>query len=482
MFKAIMKPWLLLIVILLCVVVAFPGVAQAASKNTVNVKEVNFVFLHGMGGNASDLQLLEDSMVAQMPAYITNYEYGHPDTSVQADMLLRSYPNDVSIETWAQNIADAIDAHFSGRKNLVLIGHSMGGKTALYAVSHNIGNLADKVAMVVTINSPIKSLMNYYYIGGDTALDYWGAQKFMSSQGVLESLITYDSSEDGKWVSSHKHWLAFISAESSPLSPQFNVGGIDALPRDMDDTIVPISCQYAEGADVVYYGEYAHSDFTRLDEVASYMADQILRYIFGGNVECSVFVRGGSFEHKSGLLPGTDHWQDLVGGVLVDSGTVIHKNDSYFKWQDWEDVVGEHLSDGMRSSFQTTQKNSFPILTGIKQADWAAANDPQDGRISLSTRAAPRSSVQVDWSVSQQGLLPPGITREHYEIELETGTQLTSIEKASWETDNPQDIRLRIWSQAQKPFRWFKTRWRVYSKENLQRTVIDEIPVEKAAE
>ena len=170
-----------------------------------------------------------------------------------------------------------------------------------------------------------------------------------------------------------------------------------------------------------------------------------------GNVDCSVFARGGAFEHKAGLFPGTDYWQDLVGGVLADSGTLIHKNDSYIKWQDWQDVVGDNSTGSVRSSFQTTQKNSFPILTGLKSASWDNADDPQDGRISLITRAAPRSSVQVDWSVYQQGLLPAGITRDHYEVELDTGSQLTSIPQVAWETDNPQDVRLRIWSQAQTP-------------------------------
>ncbi len=473
-----MKRLLLLIMSVLCLSMACHGLAQAASVNIGDVKELNFVFLHGTNGHSDDLQLLEDSIVAQMPAYITNYGYDHPDVKVQTDMLLRSYPNDVDIDTWANNIADTINKHFPHKKNLVLIGFSMGGKTALYAVSHNIGNLADKVAMVVTINSPIKSLVNYYYVGGDTALDYWGAQLLISSQGVLESLVNYDSSQDGKWVSTNKHWLAFISSESSPLSSQFDVRGIDALPRDMDDTIVPISCQYSDGADVVYYGQYAHNDFSKLDDVANYMADQILRYIFGGNVECSVFARGGSFEHKAGLFPGTDYWQDLVGGVLADSGTLIHKNDSYIKWQDWEDVVGVNSDGSTRSSFQTTQKNSFPVLTGIKQASWASPNDPEDGRIYISTRAAPRSSVQVDWSVYRQGLLPSGIKRDHYEVELDTGTQLTSIRQVSWETDDPRDVRLRIWSEAQSPFRWFKAQWRVYSKESRQRKVIDELPVQ----
>jgi pimeloyl-ACP methyl ester carboxylesterase len=477
-----MKRLLLLIVSVIAASVVFPGPVQSAPGNTGEIKELNFVFLHGMGGNSGDLQLLEDSIVAQMPAYITDYEYDHPDIKIQTDMLLRCYPNEVDIDTWAKNIADTINEHFSDKKNLVLIGHSMGGKTALYAMSHNIGNLADKVAMVVTINSPIKSLVNYYYIGGDTALDYWGAQLLMSSQGVLESLVNYDSSQDGQWVSINKHWLAFISSESSPLSSQFNVSGVDPLPRDMDDTIVPISCQYADGADVVYYGQYAHSDFSKLDEVSNYMADQILRYIFGGNIECSVFARGGSFEHKAGLFPGTDYWQDLIGGVLAESGTLTHKNNSYIKWQDWEDVVGEYSAGIIRSSFQTTQKNSFPILTGIKQSSWASADDPEDARIYLSTRAAPRSSVQVDWSVYQQGLLPSGIKRDHYEVEIETGTQYTSIRQVSWETNDLRDVRLRIWSQAESPFRWFKAQWRVYFKESRQRKIIDELPVRTLSE
>ena len=477
-----MKRLLLLIMSVLCVSIACPGLAQSESENSDNVKELNFVFLHGMGGHSCSLQLLEDSLVAQMPAYITNYEYDHPQVKIQTDTLLRCYPNDVGIDTWAKNIADTINEHFRNKKNLVLIGHSMGGKTALYAVAHNIGNLADKVAMVVTINSPIKSLVNYYYVGGDTALDYWGARLLISSQGVLDSVVKYDSSQDGKWVSSNKHWLAFISSESSPISGQFDVSGIDALPRDMDDTIVPISCQYSDGADVVYYGEYAHSDFSELDEVSGYMADQILRYIFGGNVPCSAFARGGSFEHKAGLFPGTDYWQDLVGGVLAGSGTLTHKNDSYIKWQEWEDVVGDYSAGSIRSSFQTTQKNSFPILTGIKQAKWASSDDPEDGRIYLSTRAAPGSSVQVDWSVYQQGLLTPGIKRDHYEVELDTGTQLSSIGQVSWETDDPRDVRLRIWSQAQSPFRWFRAQWRVYFKESRQRQIMDALPVRTLSE
>ncbi len=453
---------------------------QAASEN--NVKEVNFVFLHGFNSNASSLQLLEDVITDKLPEYIAGYERDNPDIHIATDTLNRSYINNVDIDTWANNIANDINKRFAGKSNLVLIGHSMGGKAALYAVAHNIGNIAEKVAMVVTINSPIKKLSSYYFLGGDTNLGYEGAQLLLPDQGILNSLANYDSSADGLWVADNKHWLAFVSAESYPLSSQFDTNGIDLLPRDMDDQIVPISCQYADGADVIYYGEYAHSDFKILKEVADNIGDQILRYIFGGNMGFSVLGRAGSFEHKSDLFPGTDYWQDIVGGILAESGTLTHFNESWFKWQEWEDIVGEYHIDGMRSTFQTTQKNSFFLFTGIKEIGWVDPDNPEDGRIYIKTRAAPRSTVQVSWSVYQQGLLPEGIERNHYEVEIETGTQVTSISGISWQTGNPRDIRLNILSQAQSPFHWFRVQWRIYYTENREVKLIDSLPLKALSE
>jgi pimeloyl-ACP methyl ester carboxylesterase len=161
MFIAIKKRLILLIPAIFYASIVFCSPAQAASENPVKVKELNFVFLHGAGGHSCSFQLLEDSIMRQLPAYILSYEQDHPDIQIEVDTLKRCYPNDVDIDTWANNIADSIDEHFPDKENLILVGHSMGGKTALYAVAQNIGNLADKVAMVITINSPIKSLENY---------------------------------------------------------------------------------------------------------------------------------------------------------------------------------------------------------------------------------------------------------------------------------------------------------------------------------
>ncbi|HCP60244.1 MAG TPA: hypothetical protein DIT43_01515, partial [Dehalococcoidia bacterium] len=298
-----MKRLALLIAIGLFVQLSFCSPACSAAQAPPQVKELNFVFLHGAGGNTCAFQLLADSIIAQLPSYVIDYEQANPGTKIRVNTLQRCYPNDVDINTWANNIADSIDKHFPDKQNLVLIGHSMGGKAALHAVAQNAGNLTDKVGLVVTINSPIKSLQEYYVTGGGSIRDYCRARWLLSDEGVCNSVAYYDSSRDGEWVGYSKHWLAFISGEAAPLSEQFDVGKVDALPRNMDDSIVPLSAQYSDGADVIYYGEHGHSDFTTSDEVAGFIADQILRYLFGGHVEYTVFTKGGTFEHKAGWLP-----------------------------------------------------------------------------------------------------------------------------------------------------------------------------------
>jgi pimeloyl-ACP methyl ester carboxylesterase len=221
-----MKRLVLLITIALCLQLGFGSPAQAAPEEPPQVKELNFVFLHGAGGNACSFQLLADIINEQLPEYISAYEQVNPGTKVQFNTLLRCYPNDVDIKTWANNIAGSINKYLPNRQNLILIGHSMGGKAALYGVAQNIGHLAEKTALVVTINSPIKSLQNYYFAGGTSAMEYYRTLGVLSESGVSKSVVAYDSSQDGRLVAAEKHWLAFISAESAPLSKQFDVAGL----------------------------------------------------------------------------------------------------------------------------------------------------------------------------------------------------------------------------------------------------------------
>ena len=468
--------WLaLLITIGLCLSLSLYSPAQSAPEEPVQVKELNFVFLHGAGGNACSMQLLADSIMEQLPAHILDYQFAYPDTEIKVDALLRCYPNDVDIQTWANNIADSINKHLPNKRNLILIGHSVGGKAALYTVANNVGGLAEKVALVVTINSPIKRMQRYYFAGGGSAVDYYRALGLISDRGVINSVVYYDSSEDGRWVAAVKHWLAFISGEAAPLSQQFNVGGVDALPRNIDDSIIPISAQYTDRADVIYYGEHGHSDFATSDEVAGFMAEQILRYIFGGEIECSVLARSGTLEHKAGWVPGIDYWEDVVGEVLVSSGRLQYRNESYIRWQEWEEVVGEYPAEGKRSSYQVSQVRHFPFLASIEESRWLSPDDSEDCRLYLRIRAAPRNHVEVDWSIYRRGLLPPGIERDHYEVEIVTGTPLTNVRYVSWVSGDLRDPRLQISSEAESPYRWFRAEWRVYSKESRYRKVIDEI-------
>ncbi|MFC1901029.1 hypothetical protein ACFLYN_05495, partial [Chloroflexota bacterium] len=190
--------------------------------------------------------------------------------------------------------------------------------------------------------------------------------------------------------------------------------------------------------------------------------------------EFSTFTRSGILTHKADWLLGTDHWQDVVGGIPVGSDTIMHRNESYFKWQEWEDIVGECPSGAKRDNYYVS-RISAPVLSGIQEIRWLNSDNTDDCQLYIRTRAAPGSTVQVNWSIHMQGLLLPGNTRDYYEVRIVSGTPLTSIKDISWETDNPLDLRMRISSEAQSPFRWFKAEWRVYSKEIRKRKIIDEM-------
>ncbi len=448
-----------------------PGGVAAASP--VQVRELNFVFIHGMNVTSAATQLLADTIEEQAQTYISAYEQANPGTTIRINTLQRSYPNNVDIDTWANNIADGIKKHFAGKKDLILVGYSAGGKAALRAVAQNIGNLSDLAAMVVTINSPIKRLKDYYVVGGGSVTDYIRVSRLISDKGIADSLGSYDSSADGLQVGTSKHWLAFVSAESAPLSPQYDFSGVDSFPEDMDDGLVPISAQYSAGADVVYYGEQAHGAFSDKADVAGIIAEQILRYLFGGTMKTPVLVSTGTFEHHAGWLPFTYRWYDRLGEVSGPNGIITHTNNSLFKWQEWEDTVGEYAQGYLHSSYQV-HLSSPPLLTTV-QARWLNPGDPTDSRLSLKTRAAPKSSVRVRWDIRQHQSLPPGVNRDYYEIKVTGVTSMVKVLRASWLMNNPSDTRVQVWSQAEGPFRWFKAEVKVYHEQAIQRKVIDEI-------
>ena len=476
MSSSIAKRLSLSLVILLCIQLVFYQPVLAGTENRDKVKELNLVFLHGMGGNPCAFQLLSDQIKDLLPRYITRYQETHPDISVKANTLVRCYPAYVGIVHWAQNVADSINTHFSDKDNLILVGHSMGGKTALYITAHNTGNISDKVAAVVTINSPIRNLNQYYVPSGVPMVDYCRTTLLGSDTGICNSLAYYDSYYDGITVSKNKHWLALVSAESAPLSPKFDRTGVDIWPRNMDDGVVPLSAQFSDGADIIYYGEHGHSDIAMFDDTSRSVADIILRYIFGDPVECSVLARSGSLEHEADWLLGTDRWSDMVGGIVASTGTIEHKNSSFFKWQEFEDSVGEYGEGDIRAH-SSLRLLSLPVITSINDARWLISDNTNDFQLYVRSRAAPLTSVKIEWTTYRSGMFAPDEGRAFYDVEISEGTPLTSIRYVSWLNDDPRNPIIWIWSEAQSPFRWFKADWYIYKKEIRQIGIISGISV-----
>ncbi|MFC1860177.1 hypothetical protein ACFLYC_01205 [Chloroflexota bacterium] len=451
----------------------------ATPEQPTKVKELNFVFLHGLGGTPCVLQLLSDQIKELAPVFTFRYQNDNPDTTIVVNTLMRCYSGYVDIGGWANNIADGINSHFQDKDNLILIGHSMGGKAALFAVAHDTGNLAKKTALVVTINSPIKRLDKYYVPGGGAFIDYCRIGLLGSDRGACSSLAYYDSSVDGAIVNRNKHWLAFVSAEGTPLSTKFDQAGVDTYPRNLDDGVVPLPAQFSNSADVIYYGKYGHSDLATHNNVARSIALQILHYIFGDPVECSVLTRSGTVEHEADWLLGTDQWNEVVGEIVASTGTIQHTNPSFLKWQEWEDIVGYCPEPEKRSSSHI-ESLSFPLITSVQQASWADPTNLYNCRLYIRSKAAPRNSVEAEWTIYSRGLLPIGTERSFYDVEITEGTPLTSIQYISWSDGDPRDLRLWISSEAQSPFRWFKAEWRTYQQQVRQRKVIDGIPAELA--
>jgi hypothetical protein len=109
------------------------------------------------------------------------------------------------------------------------------------------------------------------------------------------------------------------------------------------------------------------------------------------------------------------------------------------------------------------------------EARWLTADNKDDAQLYLRTRAAPLTTVRVDWNINgYQEVL--GKLRDHYEVEITTGTPFTDIEDVKWVSDDLMDFRLQIKSKAEGP-RWFEASWRTYFQEYRPRKVIDEMVI-----
>lgn len=455
-------------------------------------KELNLVFLHGMCGNPSAMEPLKNRLIdSELPPRIEEYEGSHPGVRVTINWWNPQLSNNVNIGTWAQEIATYINEHLPDKRNLIFICHSMGGKSAIYAVRHNKGGLQDKTLAVITINSPIERLDHFETTGGGHLIYEWCHSKGLLEQlsggcedkGICDSVAHYDSRNDANWVATNKHWLAFISAESHPKSGDCDIPVFgDLLPRNMDDSIIPISAQYTPEADSVFYGKYCHSALHQNHDARVFMAKTIARYIFGEVIKCGHLFRSGKFSHKSGVYVGTppipsEHWEDVEGDALACSGIYSHMNRKTLFIKHWKDKKGCTCPNQQeRSSFEVEKASGCDPWTGIDWEKWAS-DDPHDCRISIKTYAGFRNKIRVNWKVYHKGLLPPSSERDHYEVEVTRADKFTGIDEVRWVTDDPLDCRIRIDSWALQERLWIEIEWRVYCKKKIRRQLIEEIPI-----
>jgi hypothetical protein len=164
----------------------------------------------------------------------------------------------------------------------------------------------------------------------------------------------------------------------------------------------------------------------------------------------------------------------MVGGIVASTGIIQHKNHSFYKWQEFEDSVGEQVEGDIRAHSRI-HLLSLPVLTSINEARWLISDNADDFRLKIKSRAAPLTSVKIDWTIYSSGLFPPDRERAFYNVEISEGTPLTGIRYVAWLNDDPRDPIIWIWSEAQSPFRWFKAKWYIYQKEIRQITIINKI-------
>ncbi len=465
----------LLIPLILAACAAGLAPRTASAQGTALVKQLNFVFIHGAGSTAATMQGLSDDVEAMSQDYIASYQQTNPGVRVQVNTLLRSYPNDVDVTTWAENLAADTAAHFAGKTDLILVGHSTGGKAALYAVAHNTGGLGDNTSAVITINSPVKPLNSFYVFGGGGASNYCKLGLLLNQHGLCDSVGGYDSSADGLWVGLNRHWLALISGEPAPLSPLFDKSGLDGWPRNIDDGLVPTQAEWADGADVIYYGVHEHSEFQRDPALGRQIAGYVLDYVFGRPLDCAVSGPSGDFGHRAGFLPFAYHWQDELGDTPDPSGSVSHHNGSLVRWQSWRDTVGVCSPGAVRSRFQVKKTGGLPLWTSVGTAGWVTA-DATDCRLEVTARAGPLSTVRLEWTVFEYTPVPPPSERAYYDITILGGTSLSGVTDAGWTTGDPSDPRIAASSRADGPFRWYQARWHAFYTETRTRDIIDQIP------
>jgi pimeloyl-ACP methyl ester carboxylesterase len=281
-----------------------PGATSAPAASTPGTVELNLLYIHGVQSDASgrahaerSLGDLRGSLDTDLPGLIATYQASHPGVVITTHSAVANlytatpsgiHPSDSTDPTlmddwevgdpgctttrqgdpcttgyeWRFRLVQEIHRLFpAGAKNIVLIAHSTGGRTA-FEVASNTGpdgvgtydwGVQDRVAAVVSINGMIDGLQpsKYNVVGpfsfvtlckdGDAIASIFGAG--VPGNGWCEYAGNVSGVASADWVGQHKRSRVLISsgdctpalwngetdsalpyaAEGSPFSPGLNM-------------------------------------------------------------------------------------------------------------------------------------------------------------------------------------------------------------------------------------------------------------------
>ena len=353
------------------------AVATASASHTV---QLNLLFVHGMSGCDSErlvtgqgLERFEQAVDAQLPERIAQWEARHPGTQVvsrtdRVNLYTAAaspfappganplHMDDWTVGTdgctatrqgepcttafeWRYRLAQEIKRLFpKDAKNLILVGHSTGGRT-IYEVASNTGpdgvgtydwGVQDKIAAAISVHGMVDQLGGapYSVIGPFDFETTCKASNFFyggtcgAGSGWCEYAGRVAALDSADWVAKNKHALALISTAS--CSPSLWAGYNDgALPFDAQGSawepgmsLTPTAGDTWRPAHGTVYGRFCHSDLTaqtvgpRGDAVSA-ATTSLLDYLFVSAPDVS--AQGSMETGQVGF--GQSFASDLLGGA-----------------------------------------------------------------------------------------------------------------------------------------------------------------------
>lgn len=299
-----------------------------AAQALTGIVELNLLYIHGVKNCASERQNAQNSLVDlqaainnELPARITSYQASHPGVTVvtrsalanlytaaespyhpsnSTDFLLmddwkvgdpgcsttqQGDPCTTAYE-WRYRLVQEINRLFPGRGNIILIGHSTGGRVAM-EVAGNVGpggvgtynwGVQSRIAGVVTVHGMVDSIgTSKYNFAGTTSFEtgckYGDALAGFGSScapgnGWCEYAARVSGFPAADWVAQNKRALMLISYAS--CSPSAWTGYSDgSLPYDAQGSpyalgleMTPAPGQTWRTAHGQKYGSFCHSDIT----------------------------------------------------------------------------------------------------------------------------------------------------------------------------------------------------------------------------